>query len=89
MASVQVRGRGQITLPREIRAAYHLTDGSELLMTPIDGERFEVRVVPARRSVLELMGIYAQEGKAPDIDAEREALGEALEEALRTGGPRP
>jgi bifunctional DNA-binding transcriptional regulator/antitoxin component of YhaV-PrlF toxin-antitoxin module len=89
MATVQVRDRGQVTLPREIRSAYHLTDGSKLQMTPIDNERFEVRVIPARRSVLELMEIYAQEGEAPDIDAEREALGDALEAALRTGDPRP
>jgi AbrB family looped-hinge helix DNA binding protein len=89
MATVQVRDRGQITLPREIRAAYHLTDGSTLQVTPIDDERFEVRVVPLRRSVLELMEIYAQDGEAPDMKAEREALGDALEAAVRDGGPRP
>jgi AbrB family looped-hinge helix DNA binding protein len=78
MAVVQVRERGQITLPKEIRSVYHLTPGRELMVTPIDGERFEVRVVPPRRSVLELAALYAQEGEAPDMAAEREAFGEAI-----------
>ena len=89
MTTIQVRQRGQITLPKEIRDAYHLDTGSRLLLIPLDGERFEVRVMPARRSVLELMDLYAQEGEAPDIAAEREAFGDALHEAIRTGSRKP
>lgn len=89
MNTIHVRDRGQITLPKELRAAYHLDTGSRLLVVPLDGERFEVRVMPARRSMRELMALYADDGPVPDIAAEREALGDALEEAIRTGGRRP
>lgn len=89
MMIAQVGEQGQLTLPEEIRAAYHLDTRSRLLFVPLDGERFVVRVMPARRSIFELMDLYADDGPVPDIAAEREALGDALEETFRTGGPRP
>lgn len=89
MTTIQVRERGQITLPKEIRAAYHLDTGTRLLVVPLDAERFEVRVMPAHRPIFELMDLYTQDGEAPNIDAEREALGDALYDAIRTGGSRP
>jgi len=89
MPTIQVRERGQITLPKEIRAAYHLEIGTRLLVMPLDDQRFEVRVMPARRPIFELMDLYTQDGEAPNIDVEREALGDALDEAIRTGGARP
>ena len=89
MTTIQVGERGRITLPEEILATYRLDVGSRLLITPLDSERFEVRVVPVRRSILALMDLYTTEREAPDIAAEREALGDALDEAFRTGGPRP
>lgn len=89
MIAIQVRDRGQITLPKEIRAAYHLDAGTRLLLVPLDDERFEVRVIPTRRSIFELMDLYTQDGEAPNIDAAREALGDTLYDAIRTGGARP
>ncbi len=89
MNTIQVRERGQITLPKELRDAYRLDTGSRLLVVPLDDERFEVRVMPARRTMRELLALYGEEGDAPDIAAEREALGDALDEAIRTGGRCP
>lgn len=85
MATMQVRKRGQVTLPQAIRDTYHLDDGSELEVTPLDETRFEVRVLPAPDTLLALLDEFADEGPAPDLDAEREAFAAAL----AAGGPRP
>jgi bifunctional DNA-binding transcriptional regulator/antitoxin component of YhaV-PrlF toxin-antitoxin module len=89
MPTMQVRDRGQITLPQQIRSAYRLTTGSELLVTPIDDERFEVRVIPTGLSLSELIAKYADEDEAPDLEAEREAFGDAIAAAIDGTGPRP
>ena len=85
MATMQVRKRGQVTLPQAIRDAYHLDDGSELEITPIDATRFEVRVLPAPGALLALLDEFADDGPVPDLDAERAAFAAAL----AAGGPRP
>ena len=89
MATVSVRYDGQVLLPAEIRAAYHLTEGSVLETLPVGVDRFEVRVVAMRLPLLDLLDEFADEGEAPDIALEREALGDALDTALLTGGRRP
>ena len=86
---VRVRDRGQVTIPKAIRAACHIETGSRLLFVPIDAERFEVRVMPARRSMRELMELLADDGPVPDINAIREAHGDALDQAITTGSPKP
>lgn len=78
MAIMQVRKRGQVTLPQAIRDAYHLDDGSELEVTPLDATRFEVRVLPPQDDLLALLDEFAGEGPVPDLDAERQALAAAL-----------
>ena len=85
MATMQVRKRGQVTLPQAIRETYRLGDGSELEIIPIDATRFEVRVVPAPGALSDLLDEFADEGPAPDLDGEREAFAEALAAV----GPRP
>ena len=85
MATMQVRKRGQVTLPRAIREAYRLDDGSELEVIPLDATRFEVRVLPPPGTLLALLDEFADEGPAPDLDAERAAL----TAALAAGQPRP
>ena len=85
MATMQVRKRGQVTLPLAIREAYHLDDGSELEVIPLDATRFEVRVLPPPGALLALLDEFADEGPAPDLDAERAAFAAAL----AAGGPRP
>ncbi len=89
MKTIRVRDGGQITLPEESCVAYRLAVGSQLRIIPLDGERFEVCVLPARCSIFDLMNLYAQEGEAPDIAVKREALGAALYAAIRTGSSRP
>jgi len=85
MATVPVGKRGQVTLPRAIRDAYGLDDGSKLEIVPIDATRFEVRVLPAPGVLLTLLDEFADEGPAPDLEAERAAFAAAL----ATGRPRP
>ncbi len=89
MATVSVRHDGQVLLPQEIRAAYHLTEGSVLEILPVGTDRFEVRVVAARPPLLDLLDEFADEGEAPDIAIEREALAAVLDTALLAGGHRP
>ena len=85
MATMQVRKRGQVTLPQAIREAYHLEDGSELEVIPLDATRFEVRVLTAPAALVALLDEFADAGPAPDLDAERLALAAAL----AGHGPRP
>lgn len=89
MAKASVRRRGRITSRREIRSRYQLPRKSASALTSLGDERSEVGAIPARRSILDLMALYTQEGEAPDIAAEREAFGDALYEAFRTGSRRP
>jgi bifunctional DNA-binding transcriptional regulator/antitoxin component of YhaV-PrlF toxin-antitoxin module len=89
MATVSVRRDGQVTLPQEIRSAYHLAEGAVLDIVPIADDRFEVRVITKRSPLLDLLDEFADDGVAPDIAAEREALGDALDAALINGGRRP
>lgn len=85
MATVQVRERGEVTLPQAIRDAYQLDDWSELKIVPIDATRFEVHVLPAPGVLLTLLDEFADEGPAPDLEAERSAFAAAL----AAGRPRP
>jgi bifunctional DNA-binding transcriptional regulator/antitoxin component of YhaV-PrlF toxin-antitoxin module len=89
MATVSVRRDGQVTLPEEIRSAYHLTEGAVLDIVPITDDRFEMRVIAKRLHLLDLLDEFADEGVAPDLAAEREAMGDALDAALLNGGQRP
>ncbi len=89
MATVSVRYDEQVLLPPEIRAAYHLTEGSVLEILPLGADRFEVRVVATRLPLLALLDEFADDGEPPDIALEREALGAALDTAIVTGGHRP
>ncbi|MGN6562547.1 MAG: AbrB/MazE/SpoVT family DNA-binding domain-containing protein [Thermomicrobiales bacterium] len=83
MATMHVRKRGQVTLPQAIRDAYQIDDGSALEVIPLDATRFEVRVLPAPDNLLALLDEFADEGPAPDVDAERRALAAALAGAQR------
>ncbi len=85
MATMQVRKRGQVTLPQAIREAYHLDDGSELEVIPLDATRFEVRVLPPPGVLLALLDEFADEDPAPDLDVERAAFAAAL----AASEPRP
>jgi steroid delta-isomerase-like uncharacterized protein len=78
MMTIVVGADGEITLPEYIQTMYRLKAGAELLVAPIDQERFEVRVLPSRLSVSALAEKYAMDGPAPDLAVEREALGDAL-----------
>lgn len=89
MTTVSIRRDGQLTLPQEIRAAYHLAEGAVLDIVPISDDRFEMRVIAKRSNLLDLLDEFADDGVAPDLVAEREALGDALDAALLRGGSRP
>lgn len=75
---VTVDDDSALALPESMRARYNLSPGSEVLITPIDHERFEVPVLPPRVPLTVLIEKYAMDGPAPGMDAEREAIGDAL-----------
>ena len=78
MSVARVQPRGQVTVPQEIREACGIVPGTDLLFLPTGPGRFECRVLPPRRSLLELMDRYALEGAAPDIEQLREEMGAEL-----------
>jgi bifunctional DNA-binding transcriptional regulator/antitoxin component of YhaV-PrlF toxin-antitoxin module len=74
----RVQARGQVTLPRELREATGIEAGAELVFFPLGPGRFEARVVPARRSVRDLVGTYATDAAGPTP----QAIAAAIEDGL-------
>jgi bifunctional DNA-binding transcriptional regulator/antitoxin component of YhaV-PrlF toxin-antitoxin module len=74
----RVQARGQVTLPRELREATGIEAGAELVFFPLGPGRFEARVVPARRSVRDLLATYATDATAPTPQAITAAIEDGL-----------
>jgi bifunctional DNA-binding transcriptional regulator/antitoxin component of YhaV-PrlF toxin-antitoxin module len=74
----RVQARGQVTLPRELRQATGIEAGAELVFFPLGPGRFEARLVPARRSVRELVATYATDASAPTPEAITAAIEDGL-----------
>lgn len=65
--------KGQTTLPRDVRAALHLSSGDRVRYVILDGE---VRILKAR-SVKDLKGVLARPGQKPvSIDEMEAAIAE-------------
>ncbi len=78
MSMARVQARGQVTVPHEIREACGVEPGSELLFVPIGPQAFECRVLPPQRSLAELVARYTVDDVAPNLQALREEMGDAI-----------
>ena len=78
MNVARVQARGQVTIPQEVREACGVTPGSDLFFVKLGPGRFECRVLPARRSLVEITKQYTMDGTAPDIAQLREEMAEQL-----------
>jgi AbrB family looped-hinge helix DNA binding protein len=81
MSVARVQARGQVTVPQEIREACGIVPGTDLLFIKTGPDRFECQVLPARRSIAEIIATYAMDGSAPNLDRLREEMGTAMAKA--------
>ncbi len=75
--TARVGKRGQMTLPREVRARYGLTEGQAVAFVVKHGE---LTLVPLRQTLFDLKG-SVQAGETSDLGAIRERV--AAAEAAR------
>lgn len=75
---VEVRGRGQVTIPKKLRERYHLSEGAELVIVPVGAAMLLApRPLPleeARRKLIRIMrdsGVTMEE-MLEGIEKERE-----------------
>ncbi len=78
MKIARVRLRGQVTIPREVREACGVTPGTDLFFVKTGPGRFECRVLPAPRRLVEVTRQYAMDGAVPDLAGLREEMGAEL-----------
>jgi hypothetical protein len=74
-----------VTILQDVREACGVTPGTDLFFVKNDPERFEGRVLPARRTLVEVTGQYAMDGRAPDLGGLREEMGAELTARHRAG----
>ncbi len=85
MKIAQVRLRGQVTIPREVREACGVTPGTDLFFVKTGPGRFECRVLPASCRLVEITRQYAMDGTAPDFARLRKEMGVELAARYRPG----
>jgi bifunctional DNA-binding transcriptional regulator/antitoxin component of YhaV-PrlF toxin-antitoxin module len=78
MSVARVQAHSRVTVPRNIREACGIHPGSELLFTRLGPDTFMCRVLPARQSFLDVLRRYTVSGVAPDLDRERERMGDEM-----------
>lgn len=76
MPRTTVTGKGQVTIPQEVRAALGLEVGDQLLIEPTEGG-FSATVL-RKPTPASLQGLLASSVPYAGEDAEREAVGAAL-----------
>lgn len=81
MTTVRVSSKGQIVIPRQLRAAFHIEAGSELSITA-EGDEIRLRQAEQRFSRTEIaagLGLLAKPGrKVPTADDIKRSVGELL-----------
>ena len=83
----KVQARGQVTVPQEIREAYGIEPGSELLFLKTGQNRFECQVLPRSGSLLDFVDRHAIRDQMIDVEKLRnDAADEAGEDYLRCLG---
>ncbi|MBN8475172.1 AbrB/MazE/SpoVT family DNA-binding domain-containing protein [Sulfuritalea sp.] len=81
MTTVRVSSKGQIVIPRQLRAAFHIEAGSELSITA-EGDELRLRQAEQRFPRTEVapgLGLLARPGrKAPAAEDIKRGVGEML-----------
>lgn len=81
MTTVRVSSKGQIVIPRQLRAAFHIEAGSELSITA-EGDEIRLRQAEqrfARSEILAGLGLLAKPGrKAPAAEDIKRRVGDLL-----------
>lgn len=72
MATATVTGKGQITIPVEVREALRLDSGDRVEFVEVESGRFEI--VPATRSVSALKGMFGKPKRTVSIDEMNAAI---------------
>jgi AbrB family looped-hinge helix DNA binding protein len=72
MAAATVTGKGQITIPVEVRQALGLDAGDRVEFVEVEPGRFEI--VPATRSVVALKGMFGKPKRTVSIEEMNAAI---------------
>jgi AbrB family looped-hinge helix DNA binding protein len=72
MATATLTGKGQITIPVEVRQALRLDAGDRVEFVEVEPGRFEM--VPATRSVTELKGMFGKPRRTVSIEEMNAAI---------------
>ncbi|HZT02223.1 MAG TPA: AbrB/MazE/SpoVT family DNA-binding domain-containing protein [Steroidobacteraceae bacterium] len=72
MAAATLTGKGQITIPIEVRQALRLDAGDRVEFVEVEPGRFEI--VPVTRSVTRLKGMFGKPRRAVSIDEMNAAI---------------
>jgi antitoxin PrlF len=72
MATATLTGKGQITIPIEVRQALRLDAGDRVEFVEVEQGRFEI--VPATRSVTALKGMFGKPKRTVSIDEMNAAI---------------
>ncbi|HEY7890391.1 MAG TPA: AbrB/MazE/SpoVT family DNA-binding domain-containing protein [Steroidobacteraceae bacterium] len=72
MATATLTGKGQITIPVEVRQALRLDAGDRVEFVEVEQGRFEI--VPATRSVTALKGMFGKRKRTVSIDEMNAAI---------------
>ncbi len=82
MSSIaKVQARGQVTVPQEIREAYGIEPGSELLFVKTGKDHFECQILPRPGSLLAFIDQHAIHDYVIDVEKLREEAAEEEGEA--------
>lgn len=76
MASAKVTSKGQVTIPVEVRNDLGITTGMRLDFIPNGDGSY--RVVPKKRSVLDLMGMLGHNGSPVTVEAMDQGIADAI-----------
>ena len=72
MATAMLTGKGQITIPVEVRQALRLDAGDRVEFVEVEPGRFEI--VPATRSVRDLKGMFGKPRRTVSIEEMNAAI---------------
>ncbi len=72
MATATLTGKGQITIPVEVRQALRLDCGDRVEVVEVEPGRFEI--VPATRSVTALKGMFGKPRRTVSIEEMNAAI---------------
>jgi AbrB family looped-hinge helix DNA binding protein len=88
MASAKVTSKGQVTIPIEVRNELGITTGMRLDFIPNGDGSY--RVVPKKRSIMDLIGLLGNSGQPVAIETMDQGIADAVSaDYLRSvGGER-